>query len=67
MRICIYKSDDQPDETLFLREDVPVPANARKQKWRHFKAVTRDEIGADLLKKIEAANGCLFIQLSSSS
>ncbi len=66
MRICIYKSDQEPDLTLFLREGVAVPANARNQKWRHFKAVTRDEVSADLLKKIEVANGSLFIQLGSS-
>lgn len=65
MRISIYKSDDEPDLTLFLREGAPVPANARKHKWRHFKAVTRDEVGADLLKKFEVANGYLFVQLGS--
>ncbi|MDR6670269.1 hypothetical protein [Rhizobium sp. 1399] len=67
MRICIYKSDDEPDVTLFLREGKAIPANATKQKWRHFKAVTRDEVSADLLKKIEGANGSLFIHLSSLS
>lgn len=67
MRICIYKSDDEPDLTLLLHEGAPVPANAGKQKWRHFKAVTRDEVSADLLKKIEVANGYLLIQLSSPS
>lgn len=66
MRICIYKSDDEPHLTLFLREGAPVPENARKHKWRHFKAVTRDEVRADLLKKIEVANGYLFVQLGSS-
>jgi hypothetical protein len=29
--------------------------------------VTRDEVSADLLKKIEVANGSLFIHLSSLS
>ncbi len=52
--------------TLFLREGVAVPANANKQKWRHFKAVTREEVNVELLKMIEVANGSLIIQLGAS-
>lgn len=66
MRICIYKSDQEPDLTLFLREGVELPVNARKQRWRHIKAVTRKELSPDLLKKIDVANGSLLIQLGSS-
>jgi hypothetical protein len=66
MRICIYKSDDTPETTLFVREGAPMPANAKKQKWRHFKAVTREEVRADLLMRIDVGNGFLFVQLGAS-
>lgn len=38
-----------------------------RQKWRHFKAVAREEVRADLLKQIEIGNGHLFVQLGSAS
>ncbi len=67
LRICIYKSDEVPHLTLFLREGEPSPASAKRQKWRHFKAVAREEVRADLLKQIEIGNGHLFVQLGSAS
>jgi len=66
VRICIYKSDEVPHITLFLREGSPLPAGARSQKWRHFKAVAREEVRADLLKQIEVGNGHVFVQLSAT-
>ncbi|MGO7731310.1 hypothetical protein [Rhizobium johnstonii] len=66
VRICIYKSDEAPEVTLFLREGVPVPAHPKSQKWRHIKAVVGEEVRADLLTQIEIGNGCLFVNLGAS-
>ncbi|MDQ0322931.1 hypothetical protein QO002_005137 [Pararhizobium capsulatum DSM 1112] len=63
MRIRIYKSYEMPDLTLLLREGIAIPATAEKQKWEHFKSVMQAELKADLLSKIEAGNGCVFVRL----
>ncbi|MGO7522414.1 hypothetical protein, partial [Rhizobium brockwellii] len=63
MRIFIYKTDEAPEVTLFLRECVPVPAHQKSQKWRHIKAVVGEEVWADLLTQIEIGYGCLFVNL----
>ncbi len=66
LRICIYKSDEVPHITLLLREGLPLPATAKSQKWRPFKAVAREEVRADLLKRIDVGNGHVFVQLDAS-
>ncbi|MGO8241824.1 hypothetical protein ACC806_37470, partial [Rhizobium ruizarguesonis] len=66
VRICIYKSDEAPEVTLFLREGVPVPAHPKGQKWRHVKAGVGEEVRADRLTQIEIGNGCLFVNLGAS-
>ena len=66
MRICICKSDEAPETTLFLREGVPMPAHAKNQKWRHFKAVNPEEMRPDLLSRIDIGNGHLFVELTGT-
>jgi hypothetical protein len=56
-----------PDLTLLLREGVAIPAPAKKQKWKHFKSVMPAELKVDLLTKIDAGNGCVFVRLGGSN
>lgn len=66
LRICVYKSYEAPEITLFLREGAAMPAHVKSQHWRHFKVVISAEMRADLLTQIEVGNGCLLVNLGAS-
>lgn len=59
MRVCIYKTDDAPDLTLFLREGLTLPHEARDQNWLPLKTVTKGELSADLAVKMAQGGYCV--------
>jgi len=59
MRVCIYKADEAPDLTLFLREGLAIPGGTEEINWTQFKTVTQGELKGDLLARMELSGYCL--------
>lgn len=61
MRICIYKTDEAPDLTLFLQQGLSIPSDTRDRQWVLLKTITRGELGVDRAERISKAGYCVEI------
>lgn len=59
MRVCIYKTDNAPDLTLFLHEGMAIPSEERDQNWVPLKTVTPGELRADISSRMEKTGCCV--------
>lgn len=59
MRVCIYKTDDAPDLTLFLREGLAFPSDRRDHDWFPLKTVTQSELRIDIPEKMLKTGYCV--------
>lgn len=59
MRVCIYKTDDAPDLTLFLKEGLAFPGDKRDQNWLPLKTVTGGEVRTDIMSKLSRTGCCV--------
>lgn len=59
MRVCIYKTDDALDLTLFLREGLTLPGDELDRNWFPLKTVTQGELRADIPEKMSRTGCCV--------
>ena len=59
MRICIYKTDEAPDLTLFLREGLSIPNDTWDRNWVPLKTITHGELGIDRVERISQTGYCV--------
>ena len=64
MRVCIYKTDEAPDLTMFLREGYAMPST-EEANWTQIKAVTQGEVSDEFLTKMQRTGHCV-VRLSQT-
>jgi hypothetical protein len=65
MRVCIYKTDEAPELTMFLREGYAMPST-EETNWTQIKAVTPGEVSDEFLTQMERTGHCV-VRLSQAS
>lgn len=67
MRVCIYKTDEAPDLTMFLREGYAMPCT-EESSWTQLKTITRGEVSDEFLAQMQRTGHCVvrLSQVSSS-